>query len=143
MLIVRSPRTLDFDRMFDQLTSGWVATSQRRDRTPAVHGEWRDDTLVLTVDLPGVPGDAVKVEVVDRALTVSVEHTTDRGELRWSHTVQLPATLDIERVAAQYADGRLTVSVPPMPAAEPRRIQVEFVGRADEAPAALETTAEG
>jgi len=49
MLIVRSPRTLDFDRMFDQLTSGWVATPQRRDRTPAVHGEWRDDTLVLRI----------------------------------------------------------------------------------------------
>ncbi len=143
MLIVRSPRTLDFDRMFDQLTSGWMATPQRRDRTPAVHGEWRDDTLVLTVDLPGVPGDAVKVEVVDRALTVSVEHTTDRGELRWSHTVQLPSSLDIDRVAAQYADGRLTVTVPPMPTAEPRRIQVEFVGRTDDAPAALETTAEG
>ena len=56
MLIVRNPRSLDaFDRVFDQLTSGWVASSQRRDRTPAVHGEWRGDTLELTVDLPGVP----------------------------------------------------------------------------------------
>ena len=120
MLIVRNPRTFDFDRVFDQLTSGWVTTAQRRDRTPAVHGEWRDDTLELTVDLPGVPGDAVKVEVVDRALTISVEHTTERGELRWSHTVQLGAPLDAERIAAKYSDGRLTVTIPPVPAAEPR-----------------------
>jgi len=144
MLIVRNPRSLDaFDRMFDQLTSGWVASTQRRDRTPAVHGEWRGDTLELTIDLPGVPADAVKVEVVDRALTVSVEHTTDKGELRWSHTVQLGGSLDAESISARYADGRLTVAVPPVPAAEPRRIAVQFVGRADEAPAALDAPAEG
>ncbi len=142
MLIVRSPRTFDFDRVFDQLTSGWVTTAPRRDRTPAVHGEWHDDTLELTIDLPGVPGDAVKVEVVDRALTVSVEHTTDRGELRWSHTVQLPGSLDAERIAARYSDGRLNVTIPPVPAAEPRRVQVQFVGRADEGTAELETPAE-
>lgn len=142
MLIVRSPRTFDFDRVFDQLTSGWMTTPTRRERTPAVHGEWRDDTLVLTVDLPGVPGDAVKVEVVDRALTVSVEHTTERGELRWSHTVQLPGSLDADKINATYSDGRLTVTVPPVPAAEPRRIQVEFVNRADETPAELTPPAE-
>ncbi len=143
MLIVRNPRTFDFDRVFDQLTSGWVTTAQRRDRTPAVHGEWHDDTLELTVDLPGVPGDAVKVEVVDRALTISVEHTTDRGELRWSHTVQMGGALDAERIVAKYSDGRLSVTIPPVPAAEPRKIAIEFVGRADEAAAALETPAEG
>lgn len=144
MLIVRNPRSLEsFDRMFDQLTSGWVTTAQRRDRTPSVQGEWQADTLVLTVDLPGVPGDAVKVEVADRALTIAVEHTTDKGELRWSHTVQLGGSLDAEHITATYADGRLTVTVPPVPVAEPRKIAVQFVGRADEAPAVLDTPAEG
>ena len=144
MLIVRTPRSLDsFDRMFDQLTSGWSASAPRRDRTPAVHGEWLDDTLVLTVDLPGVPADAVNVEVVDRALTVAVEHSTDKGELRWSHTVQLSGSLDAEQISAKYADGRLTVTVPPVPVAEPRKIAVQIVGRADEAPAVLEPPDEG
>lgn len=143
MLIVRPTRSFDtIDRMFDQLTSGWVTSAApRRDRTPAVHGEWHDDSLVLTVDLPGVPAASVKVEVADRALTISAEHLTERSELRWSHTVQLGNSLDAEHIAATYADGRLTVTVPPVPKAEPRHIQVQVL-RADEAPA-LSTASEG
>jgi HSP20 family protein len=144
MLILRNPRTFDpFDRIFDQLTSGWSTTAPRRDRTPSVHGEWHDDSLVLTIDLPGVPAEAVKVEVADRALTVSVEHLTDRGEFRWAHTVQMGGSLDAERVAARYADGRLTVTIPPVPTAAPRPVAIEIVGRTDDAPAALDAPAEG
>jgi HSP20 family protein len=80
-----------------------------------------DGTLKLTVDLPGIPQDAVDVSVSGRALSVSVKTDT----LSWQRTLSLGSGLDPEQVSAQYADGRLTVRVAPAPEAEPRRIQIE------------------
>lgn len=148
MLIVRNPRPSfdSFDRMFDQLTSNWFPTGRTRSPMPYVQAEWDDGSLVLTVDLPGVPRDAVKVEVTERTLTVAVEHSSDRGDMRWSRSLQLGGSLDADRVAARYVDGRLTVTVPPAVKAEPRRVEIELGGAAEvepPAPDAIETSTSG
>ena len=149
MLIVRNPRSsfASVDRMFDQLAANWFAAPGSRGRgaqgdLPHVEAEWDEGTLTLTVDLPGVPREAVAVEVAERALTVAVEHAGERGEMRWSRTLQLGGSLDADRVAAHYADGRLTVTVPPAARPEPRSIAIE--GSTDTtAPDAIEASAEG
>ena len=126
MIITRSPRSLDsFDRTFQQLTNSLFAPSAQRRIGPALDGSWRDDTLVLTVDLPGVPREAVSVEVTDRKLTIAVRHEADGEQLSWSRTVQLGGSLDPDGVSARYADGRLTVIVPPTPAAAPRQVAID------------------
>jgi len=149
MLIVRNNRSLDsLDRVFDQLTQSFFTPASRpRAATPQVHAEWREGSLVLTVDLPGVPKDAVAVEVAERGLTVAVDHVADRGEFHWSRTVQLGGSLDTEAVSARYADGRLTVVVPPAATPTPRRISIEGpvdeAGDGEVAPPAIDTSAAG
>jgi HSP20 family protein len=92
--------------------------------TPVVTSAWEDGALKLTVDLPGVPRDAVDVSVAGRTLAVDVKTDT----LRWERRLTLGASLDPEQVTAQYADGRLTVVVAPVPEAQPRRIEIETAG---------------
>ncbi len=131
MTIVRYRPADNFDRIFDQLTAGWLSSSAaRRTPTPQVSVETRDNGLQITVDLPGVPRDAVSVDVADRALTIAVDHTTDRGQLRWSRVLTLAPALDADHVAARYADGRLTVEVPAAPKPEPRAVRIEIAGDA-------------
>jgi HSP20 family molecular chaperone IbpA len=96
------------DRLFDQ-------------RTSVVDAAWKDGALVLTADFPGTPPEAVDVSVAGRVLTISVE--TD--ELSFTRSVKLGSALDAEQVSARYADGRLTVTVAAVAAAEPRRIAIE------------------
>jgi HSP20 family molecular chaperone IbpA len=96
------------DRLFDQ-------------RTSVVDAAWKDGALVLTADFPGTPAEAVDVSVAGRVLTISVE--TD--ELSFTRSVKLGSALDAEQVSARYADGRLTVTVAAVAAAEPRRIAIE------------------
>ncbi|TVR26723.1 MAG: Hsp20/alpha crystallin family protein [Ilumatobacter sp.] len=107
-----------FDRTFDQLTSSLF---ESRGRFPQVEAQWHDDTLVLTVDLPGVPADSVSVEVAGRSLTLGAH--TDR--LEWSRSLQLGTSLDPAKVSARHLDGRLTVRIGAVDAPEARSIEID------------------
>ncbi len=108
-----------FDRTFDQLTSSLFAP---RRRFPDVEAAWADDgTLVLTVDLPGVPADSVSVEVAGRSITLGA-HT---DSLEWSRSLQLGTSLDPAKVTARHLDGRLTVRIGAVDAPEARSIPID------------------
>jgi HSP20 family molecular chaperone IbpA len=119
MLVRTRPLTFDprFDRAFNQLTSSFFTPTRR---APVVDAAWRDDSLELTVDLPGVPQDAIDVSVAHRTLTVSA-----RAEgLEWERSIRLGVALDPESVTARYENGRLTVTVGATPKPEARRIEI-------------------
>ena len=107
-----------FDRAFEQLTQSFF---EPRRRLPAVDASWIDGSLVLTADLPGVPSEAVSVDVAGRALTISVR--TDA--LQWERTVQLGTSVDPDKVSARHVDGRLTVTVGAVDAPEVRTVAID------------------
>jgi HSP20 family protein len=114
------PAGLDrsLDRAFDQLTSQLF---DPRRRVPTVEGRWNDGSLVLVVDLPGVPADAVSVEVSGRTLTLGAR--TD--SLDWSRQVELGTSLDPDKVAARHLDGRLTVTIGQVDAPATRTVAID------------------
>jgi HSP20 family protein len=125
MLLTRTTQRDGIDRAFQHLTSSLFTAAPSTWRSgPTVQGAWRGDDLELTVDLPGVPRDAVTVEVADRSVTITVEHNADHEQLRWSRSFSLGGSLDADRVTARYADGRLTITVPPVSKAPARRIEL-------------------
>lgn len=107
-----------FDRAFEQLTNSFFET--RRPAGPVVDGAWRNDEYVLTVDLPGVPAEAVTVELTGD--TLSLEAHTD--EMRWQRTLRLGGRLDPEKVSAHHVDGRLTVRIGTYDEPEARKIAI-------------------
>jgi HSP20 family molecular chaperone IbpA len=136
MLIVQRPRTASqFDRAFQQLANAWF-TPPSRAGLPDVDAEWNDGTLVLGVDLPGVPRESVSVKVADRTLTIEVDHETGSKSLKWSQAIDLTGTLDPDQVTASYADGRLVVTVPPARKPEARTVSIDIGAPA---PSAIET----
>jgi len=110
-------RTLD--RAFEQLTNSFYDT--RRSPSPVVDGGWDDDEYVLTVDLPGVPADAVSVEVAGTTLTLGA--TTDSFE--WKRSLKLSGRLDPDKVQARHLDGRLTVRVGTIDEPQARRVAID------------------
>lgn len=114
-----SPLESTFDRAFEQLTNSFY--DSRRQVGPTVDGSWRDDEYVLTVDLPGVPADAVAVDVSGNTLTLSAR--TDSME--WQRSVRLGGRLDPEKVRANHVDGRLTVRIGMYDEPESRRIEID------------------
>ena len=94
-----------FDRTFEQLANSFF--DSRRAHAPVVDGAWTDDEYVLTVDLPGVPAEAVSVEVAGTTLLLGAN--TD--SLDWKRSLRLGGRLDPDKISARHVDGRLTVRI--------------------------------
>lgn len=112
------PFTASFDRTFQQLVNGFYTSSARR--APVVHATSDEHSITLTVDLPGVPAEAVDVQVSGRTLTLKAEH----DDLSWERSTRLGAQFDLDSIAANYANGRLTVTVSAAPEPEPRKVAI-------------------
>ena len=94
-----------------------------------------EDTYVLSVDLPGVDAGSIDVDVDGRVLTVRAQRTAPTVEnATWisrerssgSHVrkLRLGDGIDTEGIAADYANGVLTVSLPVSEKAKPRKVAV-------------------
>jgi HSP20 family protein len=110
-----------------QRTQNWV---------PALD-VWETPTeVVYAFDLPGIPEDAISIEVKDETLTVSAERTkTDetsengfyRFERRYgtfARAVGLPQGADQENINARYENGVLEIRVPKPEEQKPRKISL-------------------
>jgi HSP20 family protein len=119
--IARVRQELDqaFDRVFSRARGafpmGW---------TPAADVAREVDSLVVSIDLPGVDKDDLKVEVADDRLTISGCRRKEREETRrgyytrersfgsFTRTFSLPRGADADQIGAEFADGVLRITMP-------------------------------
>lgn len=103
----------------------------------ALDVEEDDEGLTFKADLPGMDPKDVSVEAKDGVLTIQGERTAEKEEEnkiyhRYERTYgsfcrsfNLPKNVDAEKIEAKYKDGVLTVRVPKVEEAKPRKIEVE------------------
>lgn len=98
----------------------------------------KEDTFYVCFDLPGVDHESIDVTVEQNVLTVSARRSTvddvewtvgERPTGSFSRQVFLGDTLDVDKLAADYSDGVLTIAIPVREAAKPRRIEIEHSGK--------------
>lgn len=95
------------------------------------------DAIRIMAEIPGVKPEDVKITHEGNVLTIhgqkqqSAEERTERVH-RYERTYgtferafSLPTTVDPEKIAASYADGILTVTIPKAERARPREIPVK------------------
>ena len=91
--------------------------------------------LTLRVNMPGVGGDAIEINFADGVLTIQgkVRPRYERepkfllreyGIGDFYRTFQISEQVDASRISAEYKDGVLTVHLPKVEAAKPRKIDV-------------------
>lgn len=96
------------------------------------------EEFVARIDLPGVDPASIDIDIEDRTLTIRAERVAEQREVQWlSHerptgTFARQLTLGygvaMDRIAAKYADGVLTLTIPVAEDAKPRKIQVAHGG---------------
>jgi HSP20 family protein len=94
------------------------------------------DEFVVCFDLPGVPKDAIELDVERNVLTVKAERrplpagddvrmqVSERPLGVFSRQLFLGDTLDTDHISADYEAGVLTLRIPVAEKAKPRRIDI-------------------
>jgi HSP20 family protein len=121
-------------RELDRLTQQVFGTAARPAAMPM--DAWQEDgEFVVAFDLPGVNVDTVDLDIERNVLTVRAERrdqvqpnveliASERPRGVFSRQLILGDTLDTEKVKATYADGVLTLRIPVLEKAKPRKIEI-------------------
>ena len=136
-MLMRTDPFREMDRMAEQLLN---ATARP---TAMPMDAYRDgDYFVVQFDLPGVDADSIDLEVERNVLTVQATRPApsedqqremlvhERRSGAFSRQVFLGDTLDADNIAADYADGVLTLRIPVTDQAKPRKISIATGGQA-------------
>ncbi|QCB98862.1 Hsp20/alpha crystallin family protein [Arthrobacter sp. PAMC25564] len=121
-------------REFDRLAQQVFGTPARPAAMPM--DAWQEDgEFVVAFDLPGVNVDSIDLDIERNVLTVRAERrdptqpnvelvASERPRGVFSRQLILGETLDTGKVKAHYADGVLTLRIPVLEQAKPRKIEI-------------------
>ncbi|OLF13388.1 Hsp20/alpha crystallin family protein [Actinophytocola xanthii] len=132
-MLMRTDPFRELDR-FAQQVFGTTGTWSRPTAMP-MDAYRTGDEFVVVFDLPGVDLDAVELTVERNVLTVKAERrpsTDQHVEMQvserplgvFSRQLFLGETLDSSRIDAAYEGGVLTLRIPVLEAAKPRKISI-------------------
>jgi HSP20 family protein len=127
------------NRLFEHAMGTWLGESNGRGNT-----NWvlladiyeNDNDLIVRAELPGVDPKVVDVRVENNVLTIRGErpfeqkaekenyHRLERSYGTFSRSFTLPATIDADKIRAEYRDGILNLTLPKSEKAKPKRIQI-------------------
>jgi HSP20 family protein len=96
----------------------------------------RPDELVVLADIPGATGEDVDIHFEDGTLSLLAKvkprqpdqtdfPVREYGVGDYYRTFRVSEAIDPSKIAAEYADGVLTLHLPKAEAARPRKIQVK------------------
>ena len=123
------------DRLFDDVMgSAFGTATSNLTFNPAIDVRASDTEIALVCDVPGVRQEDLEITLANRLLTIKGTRRFDSGDTQqvllgrtygsFSRSYTLPEALDEEKLAAELTDGVLTVRIPKLPKAQPRRIQI-------------------
>ncbi len=128
-------------RDLDRLTEAVFGTSARPAAMP-MDAYRSGDSFVVRLDLPGIDPDSLDLTVERNVLTVHAERKRPDEDAEriaaecsygvFSRQLFLGDTLDVDRLTADYEAGVLTITIPIVEKAKPRRIEVTDGGQRKE-----------
>jgi HSP20 family protein len=130
----------DVRQVFIELGRAFGSESLAGECAPPVDVYETDDTLEITVDLPGVDAAAIRVigkgesvliageKAARRARRESSFHLVERGYGRFARVVRLGRACDTSKARATLVQGELRVSIPKIADRRGRAIQIAING---------------
>ena len=128
----------DFDELFERSLAGYRPLAARDAFfEPSVDVEESKSAFLISIDVPGLRREDVRIDVNDNLLTISGERkreqNSEEGGMRrfershgkFQRSFSLPATADCAKVEAHLENGVLTVAIPKAETAKPRSIEIQ------------------
>lgn len=130
------PIQREFNRLFDELSAGWDAFTEV-DIMPRIDVRDTKKAIEVTVELPGIAQEDVKIDVDDNLLTISGEKKSEKetreDDLRvsersygaFSRSISLPRSVDTDKIEATMSNGVLKVVAPKDGGATAKAIKIQ------------------
>jgi HSP20 family protein len=107
---------------------------ERADWTPASDIYETDTGYVIAMDLPGIDREALEIDIDDnrlvvkgtRAIAESRASRTERPRGKFLRTYSVPASVEQGKIAAEYKDGVLQISLPKRNEQKPKKIDIKI-----------------
>ncbi len=124
------------NRLMDEALGGFDGESVSSAWTPTCDIREDPEHVTITLDLPGVRPEDVKINLENQVLTVRGEkqqveekkderwHRYERSYGTFERSFTLPSTVDPEKIEATTDNGVLTVRIPKTEKAKPREIPI-------------------
>ncbi|MDN3510149.1 MAG: Hsp20/alpha crystallin family protein [Candidatus Jettenia sp. CY-1] len=125
--------------LLDFLNSAHQAENYISAEFPQIIVSINDENIIVRAELPGVKTADLNIQVVDEVLTIKGERkpATETQKINYlrrerdygtfARSIMLPERVDIEKVAASYKNGVLTVKLPKSAEAKPKQIEIKRV----------------
>ena len=104
---------------------------------PAVNVLLAENSALVTTEIPGVDPQAIDISVVGKSLTLRGSrhpeelqegesyHRRERWYGQFTKTIDLPFNVQVDKVAARFSRGVLSIELPRAEAEKPRKITVK------------------
>ncbi|OFW25956.1 MAG: molecular chaperone [Acidobacteria bacterium RIFCSPLOWO2_02_FULL_59_13] len=127
------------DRLFDQYSRGWGADEGLTTSlwNPPVDVYETNESIVIKADLPEVAPNDVDIAVQGNTLTVRGErkreseihekdyHRVERSYGTFARSFTLPATIDADKIEANFSQGVLKINLPKREESKPKQVKVK------------------
>jgi len=106
---------------------------ERADWTPASDIYETESGYLIAIDLPGIDRNALEIDIDDNRLVVkgvreiaeTRQHRSERPRGKFLRTYSVPGSVDQAKIAAEYRDGVLQISLPKRTEQKPKKIDIK------------------
>jgi HSP20 family protein len=127
----------EMDRIWDRFSSDMSSSTFEQDWNPSLDLAETEDNLVVELEVPGINPKDISISITGNMLTISGEkkqaadregknyHLVERSYGKFSRSIQLPTSVDPDRVEARYNNGILRVTLGKTEGGKSKRIEVK------------------
>jgi len=132
----------EMDEMLGRFSERWNGEGGLAEmRIPSLDLSETDSELQVTMDIPGFKPEEIDIDVSGKAVRISGDHKeekeekgrtfhrTERRTGSFTRAVELPCAVKDEKVAAEYKDGVLKLTLPKAEEAKTHKVKVRTNGK--------------
>jgi len=110
----------------------WMA--QPNQNSLRVNVREQEDAYILSAPVPGLKAEDLNIQVLENVVSIEGEYASDDAEYllnelpstSFRRTLRMPSDIDADKVEAKIADGILTLNLPKVESARPKKIAISL-----------------